>query len=157
MGGRWGLRFTGLPGRGWTYLLAQQFLGLGPKMGVLIIIEELLVQAGVLRANHALAIDENHQWNQGPLALRPLQILERPRSAGRPYREERIEALDEAGDVGILVNCSLYHLKTPGPQILFDATQDLSGFLAVGSSSENKGEAQDLAAIVAYADLLAVQ
>jgi hypothetical protein len=53
-----------------------------------------------------------------------------------------------------LVDGRFEHLKTFRLQLVFNATQDLSGFLAVRSSGEYKHQAKDFAAIFAHVQRL---
>jgi hypothetical protein len=84
-----------------------------------------------------------------------LHILQSAHSTGGPHWKGSTVFLDKARDVGIIIHRSLDHGKAFRPQILFNATQDLSGSLAVWSSSENENQAQDLALVIAHFGLLA--
>src|ERR1700680_1035784 len=130
---------------------SEELLGLRANVLVhLLLIEEVGIGAAVLRANDPLAVHEHHQWNQWALVGRPFQVLQRsPRVRGSD-REGRLVLRDKSRNVGILVDGRFEHLKTLRLQLVFNATQDLSGFLAVRSSGQYKDQAKDLAAIVAH-------
>ena len=66
-----------------------------------------------------------------------------------------MELLHKSRNVRVLVNRRFHHGETFGPQILFNATQDLSGFLAVRSSGEDKDQTQHFALVLADEKLLA--
>jgi hypothetical protein len=155
MRGGLGLRFR----RGFRRGLAcGQKLGyLGANVLLLLIVEELRVRSRVLRANHSLLINEHDERNERPLRARPLQVVKRGESAGPAHRKRRVELFDERRNVGILINRCFQDLKAFWAEFLLNATQDLSGFLAVRSSGENEYEAQYLASVLTHQRLRSVR
>src|SRR5579883_1964302 len=141
--------------RGGTSFVSQQLLSELANMLVLqIVVEKFLVLARILRPNHALTVDENHQRNQRALVGRPLEIFQRSFPARGAYGERRLEALDEPRQVRVLVHRCLYYRKAFRTEVLLNATQDLSGFLAVRSGGQNEDQAQYLAPVLAHQQLL---
>jgi hypothetical protein len=64
---------------------------------------------------------------------------------------------DEERKVGVRIKRSFQDFKPFWPELLLNATQNLSGFLAVRSSGEDEREAQNLAAVAADLRLCAVR
>ena len=67
-----------------------------------------------------------------------------------------MELPDEIGNVRILVDGAFHDFKTTRTQIGLDATQNLSGFLAVRSSEDDEGQTDHLPAQTAQQELLAI-
>ena len=115
------------------------------------------IRAYVLSANGSGAVDENHVRHKGqPLCGVELHVLDRVLLVGLSHWEGRIEALNEIRDVGIVIERAGHDGKSLGTQFLLNATQDLSGFLAVRSSGENEQEAHYFAAVAAEEHLFSV-
>ena len=53
------------------------------------------------------------------------------------HREVGVKPLDEAGYIRVVVHRAFHNLEPLRTKIFFNATQDLSGFLAVRSSGED--------------------
>jgi hypothetical protein len=137
-------------------LFAEQLLRLFADIRLLRFAEKCGVHASELCANRSGTIDKDHKRNKGPLTGGPLQILQCLRTTGLSNGERRIVGFDEFGNVAVLIDGRFNDLKSLGLQIFCDATQDLSGFLAVRSSGENEYQAQYFAVITAHQQILAV-
>ena len=74
--------------------------------------------------------------------------------AQRPLGSEFLGKLDR---IGLLINGGFQDSKSLGLQLRIKSTQNLSGELAVRSSSENQHQAQYLASVLADQSFLAVR
>jgi hypothetical protein len=103
---------------------------------------------GQLLANHALAIDERdvryERWTDHQAKLHECHGGELVRFS---HWKGWLELSDELRDVGFGVDRRFQHFEAFGSKLVFEATQNLSGFLAVRSSAENEGHAQHFAAV----------
>ena len=135
----------------------QQLGYLGANVLLLLIVEELRVRSRVLRANHSLLIDKHYERNERPLRARPLQIIQGGKSTSPAHRKWRVVLFDERWKVGILIDRRFQDLKAFWAEFLLNATQDLSGFLTVWSSGENKHQAQHLASVLTHQRLRSVR
>ena len=120
-----------------------------------LIVEEIAIAAGELRSNFALTVDQEHKRNERPHHGAELHVTERRHVVRRPDRERRVELTNESGDIGVGIDRRLDYFQSSRRQVFVNATQNLSGFLAVRSSGEDEDQAQDLASILAHQKLLA--
>src|SRR5260370_28256733 len=114
--------------------LGEQFLYSLADVLFLLWAEKLAVDARDLRADHSLAIDERHEGHQWPLVRRPLHVLERPLSLGRSHGKRGLELLNEIMGAGVVVHRAGLHSEPLGSQLLLNATPNLRGPFAGGSS-----------------------
>jgi hypothetical protein len=64
---------------------------------------------------------------------------------------------DEERQVGVRIERAFQDFKPFWPELLLNATQNLSGFLAVRSSGEDERQAQDFAPVAAHLRLFAIR
>jgi hypothetical protein len=64
---------------------------------------------------------------------------------------------DKELKIGIGVNRAFQNFETLWSELLLDATQNLSGFLAVRSGGEDQRQAQDFASVARYQRLFAIR
>jgi hypothetical protein len=64
---------------------------------------------------------------------------------------------DKENKIGICIERPLQNIEAFWPEFLLNATQNLSGFLAVRSSGEDERQAQDFAAVARDQRLFAIR
>lgn len=115
------------------------------------------VAAGELRSNVPRAIDEGdvgyERWTDHQADLHEVERVE---LAGRSYWKGWLKLCDELRDIGLGIDGPFEYLETFWSKLLFEATQNLSGFLAVWSSGEDECQAQNFAAVAGDQRLFAV-
>lgn len=101
------------------------------------ILEESIA-SHVLCANHSLAVDKEHEGNEGPLHRRPASELHHRQMLALTDRKRRRVARDERfrRNHTLGVYSSADKLHTLARIFFLDAVQDLNGGLTVRSSGE---------------------
>ena len=113
---------------------------------------------GQLAANHALAIHERDVWHErGTDHQAELHECHGGELVRFPDWKGWLELRDELRNVGLGVDGRLQHFEAFWSKLILEATQNLSGFLAVRSSAEDEGHAQHFAAVAGDQRLFAVR
>jgi hypothetical protein len=103
---------------------------------------------GQLPANHALPIDESDvRHERGTDHQAELHEFHRGNLVCLSHWKWRLELQDELRDIGLGIDCRFQYFEARWSKLLLEATQNLSGFLAVRSSAEDEGHAQHFAAV----------
>ena len=111
-----------------------------------------------LPANHALPIDERDvRHERGADHQAELHKCHRGELVRFSNWKGWLELRDELRDIGLGVDGRFQHFEAFGSKLVFEATQNLSGFLAVRSSAENEGHAQHFAAVAGDQRLFAIR
>jgi hypothetical protein len=113
---------------------------------------------GQLRANHALPIDErdvrHERWTDHQAKLHEFHRGDLVRF---PDWKGWLELRDELRDVGFGVDGRFQHFEALWSKLVLEATQNLSGFLAVWSSAEDESHAQHFTAVARDQRLFAIR
>jgi hypothetical protein len=136
--------------------LFQQHLDLRPD--VLILILEEILGPGVLSADDAVSIDEKHFRNISGLAGRPLRIFLNFLARREPHWKIHTVISNEVRNQGCRVGivCRGENLQALRSVFLLNAAQNLSGVLAVRSSSVHEGKHHYLPRVLAQQHLAAI-
>lgn len=109
-----------------------------------IVVEELALCAGVLITYIALAVDHNEIRHVGLFGRTHLKIVACLHGIGDSDRERRLENHVERGYIGARIDRGFNDLKSFGAKFRLNATQDLSGFLAMRSRGKDERQTDDL-------------
>jgi hypothetical protein len=115
------------------------------------------ISAGELVANHSLAINEGDVGHERSDYRTNLHEFHGRQLIHLAYWKGRLELPDERRDIGVGIEGAFQHFETFGSKLLFNATQNLSGFLAVRSTGEDKRQAEHLAFVAGHQHLFAIR
>jgi hypothetical protein len=115
------------------------------------------ISAGELGANHSFAIKERDVGHECPDYRANLHEFQGGQLIHFANWKGRLELADEGWNVGVRIEGAFQYLEAFGSKLLFKATQNLSGFLAVRSSGEDERQAQHLALVAGHQRLFAIR
>ena len=132
------------------------FSAFSPRIFLLRLVGE--ISAGELRANHALAIDERDVGHKGA-GLTGLICMNSMAASWSAFPTGKVgwNCRMNAGMFASGLRAPSSTSKPFGPSRLLNATQNLSGFLAVRSSSEDERQTQHFAAVAGDQRLSAIR
>jgi hypothetical protein len=100
-----------------------------------------------LHANHSFAIDERDVGHEGTDHETELHEVHGVHLGGNSDGKGRLKLPDEEGKVGFGIDGRFQNFETFWSKLPLNATQNLSGFLAMRSSGEDESQAQNFAAV----------
>jgi hypothetical protein len=115
------------------------------------------IPASKLSANDPLAIDERDVGHESTDHRTDLHEIQRVQLVRHAHRKRRQELALEELKIGLGIEGAFQNFEAFWSKILLNATQNLSGFLAMRSSGEDEGQAQNFAAIARNQRLSAVR
>jgi len=154
-----GVRALLLPGRlrrsrGWLGKILHRFRLDGS--GLFGFVEEFLIRTRILGPDDPLAVNEEHVGHKVALERIELQVFDDGLIVGfaeRPFCTVFRGKLDR---IGAFVYRAFQDSKALRLKFRIEATQNLSGELAMRSSAENQQHTEHLAAVLAHQGLVAV-
>jgi len=115
------------------------------------------ITARELSANDPLAIDERDVGHESTDHRTDLHEVQRVQLVRHSHRKGRLKLLDEEREIRVGIEGALHNFEAFWSEILLNATQNLSGFLAVRSTGEDEGHAQNFTAITGNQRLFPVR